>query len=133
VVQFAQFLGRRLLVAGPDDVGLELDLRDRQAAAVILAQHAFGLVDIGAKPARRAKSRKNSMWQAASAATSISSGSTASSRDSGTRTTCGEEEPTKETPPSNEMVCAREYLPSPGNDRARRLPLGSGSRSARPE
>src|SRR5262245_9700199 len=52
------------------------------------------------------------MWQAASDATSISSGSTASSRDIGARTTCGEDEPTKETPPSKEIVCAREYLPS---------------------
>jgi hypothetical protein len=47
------------------------------------------------------------MWQLDSAATSASSGSTAFSADSGTRTTCGEDEAGTSTPPSKCQVCAR--------------------------
>src|SRR5262245_11096298 len=52
------------------------------------------------------------MWQLESAATSASSGSTASARDSGTRTESGEEEAGTVTPPSNDHRCARLNLMS---------------------
>jgi len=47
------------------------------------------------------------MWQLESAATSASSGSTAASTDSGTRTTCGEEDAGTSIPPSKRQECAR--------------------------
>src|SRR5262245_53263503 len=52
------------------------------------------------------------MWQLDSAATSASSGSTASAREKGTFTDNGEEEAETFTPPSNDHSCARLNLPS---------------------
>jgi hypothetical protein len=52
------------------------------------------------------------MWQLDSAATSASSGSTASVRDSGSRTDSGEDEAGTVTPPSKAHVCARLNLMS---------------------
>ena len=47
------------------------------------------------------------MWQFESAATNISSGSTASSREKGSGTTLGEDEPATVMPPSKRISCAR--------------------------
>ena len=47
------------------------------------------------------------MWQFDSAATNISSGSTASSREKGSGTTLGEDDPTSVMPPSKLISCAR--------------------------
>src|SRR5262245_57240795 len=62
------------------------------------------------------------MWQLAIDATNASSGSTQAGFEYGGRTTCGEEDAGTVTPPSNDQVCSREYLPSrkPSDD-ARQL------------
>ena len=47
------------------------------------------------------------MWQLEAAATSASSGSTASARESGTGTDIGDEDAGTLTPPSKDHSCAR--------------------------
>jgi hypothetical protein len=56
--------------------------------------------------------RNQSIWQAESAETKTSSGSTAAGSDRGTGTTTGDDDPGNETPPSNSIVCRRLYFPS---------------------
>jgi hypothetical protein len=50
------------------------------------------------------------MWQDDSEATNASSGSTASARDNGSGTTCGELDAGTVTPPSKRQSWPREYL-----------------------
>jgi hypothetical protein len=64
------------------------------------------------KPRLPAIARKNSMWQLDSAATSASSGSTASSADIGSGTDEGADDAGTSTPPSKRQVWRRLYLPS---------------------
>src|SRR4030095_7622798 len=62
-------------------------------------------------PARRAKSRKNSMWQEESEATNASSGSTPAGSDQGAGTMCGLALAVMTWPPSDAHSCARLYWP----------------------
>ena len=59
------------------------------------------------KPAEAANYRKNSMWHDERDATNASSGSTASARDSGSRTSWGELDASTTAPPSNRHSWAR--------------------------